>query len=283
MISSVRVLFWFPKITSRIHKLLTYRETNWKNKKGFKIHTYRIRIKTIDASKTRKEQQTKLEKISLVVFLDKEQKKPYFNLCRRLSKLNKDFHQNKNLHITIFGFGPLVKHEYQIIQERLQKYFTLKRDCNLKITLDAIRLGMAYRNNKTLSPVQGMSNGTVIATGDIVKNESFFSFSNQLTVFLLKDKRVGSILGRNFRKKFPVVWCTLGYFDAKEVKINNDLQRFFVQHADLSPNIYFSFTEISLVKSKYKNLRYPKVIQKYNCQFSVPHNTSRKNNQPYNN
>ena len=256
--------------------MLTYQETNWKNKKGFKIHTYKIRIKTIDASKTRKEQKTKLEKISLVVFLDKEQKKPYVNFCRRLRKVNKDFYQNKNLHVTIFGFGPLVKPDYHIMQERLQKYFTLKRDFNLNITLDTIRLGMAYRNNKTLSPVQGMSNGTVIATGDIVKNKSFFNFSNQLTIFLLKDKRVGSILGRNFRKKFPVVWCTLGYFDVEKVRINNDLQRFFVQHTNLSSNIYFSVREISMVKSKYKNLRYPKVIQRYNCQFSLRHNIKKK-------
>jgi len=245
--------------------LLTYRETNWKNKKGFKVHTYGIRINSIDASKTRKEQQRKLEKISLVVFLDKEQKKPFVNFCRRLRRVNKFFYQNKNLHVTIFGFGPLKKQDYQIIQELLQKYFSLQRDFNFTISLDTIRLGTAYQNNKTLAPVQGLSNGMVIAIGDVVRNESFSNFSNLLTVFLLKDKRVRSILGRNFRKKFPVVWCTLGYFDVKEVKINNDLQRLFVQHADLNHNIYFPVTEISMVKSKYKNLRYPKVIQKYNC------------------
>ena len=98
--------------------MLTYQETNWKNKNSFKIHTYGIRINAIDASKTRIEQQRKFEKISLVMFLDEEQKKPYVNLYRRLRKINKDFYQNKNLHITILGFG-LLKRQEQIIQGRL--------------------------------------------------------------------------------------------------------------------------------------------------------------------
>jgi len=263
-ISFHQLCFDFQKVITGIHKLLTYQETNWKNKKGFKIHTYGIRINRIDASKTRKEQQRKVEKISLVAFLDKEQKKPYVNFCRRLRRVNKDFYQNKNLHITIFGFGPLKKQEYQMIQKRLEKFFTRKSHFNLIVNLDTIRFGTMYLDNKTLTPFQGTSNGTVIALGDVAKNKTLFSFSNLLTRFLLKDTQVRSILGSNFRKKFPVVWSTLGYFNADELKINHNLLNFFVKKAcliDDSPS--FTITEIHLVKSKYKNLRYPKLIQKY--------------------
>lgn len=248
--------------------MLTYQETNWKNIRGFKIHTYGIRINKIDASKTSKEQQRKLEKISLVAFLDKEQKKPYVNLCRRLRRINKDFYQNKNLHITIFGFGPLKKQEYQIIQKRLEKFFTRKSHFDLIINLDIIRLGTMYLDNKTLTPFQGTSNGTVIALGDVAKNKTFFNFSNLLTKFLLKDTRIRSMLGSKFRKKFPVVWSTLGYFNADGLEINHNLLNFFLKKSYLIDDVSsFRITEISLVKSKYKNLRHSKLIQNYSLKI----------------
>ena len=245
--------------------MLKYKETNWKYNEGFKIHTYGVSVKKIVASATRKEQQGRLEKVSLVAFLDKEQKTPFANICRRLKKINKNFYQNRNLHVTVFGFGPLTKHDYQMIQKRLQKFFTAKRDFKLTINLDSIRPGTTYVGNQTLMPVQGISNGTVIAFGDVVKNETFFNFSNQLAKFLLKNNSVRSILGTKFRKKFPVVWCTLGYFNTDEFQVNGELLKFFIQYADLNPNASsFSIREISLVKSKYKNLRYPKIIHRYN-------------------
>ena len=245
--------------------MLRYKETNWKDKKGFKTHKYGIRINAINASKTRTEQQTKLEKISLVVFLNKEQKRLFLNICRRLKRIDKDFYQNKNLHVTIFGFGPLKKQDYQLIRKKIQEFTRRKRNFNLTINFDTIRPGTMYSKNKTLRPFPYISNGTVIAIGDVIKNEDFFNFSNQLTTFLLRDIQVKSILGPNFRKKFPVVWCTLGYFHKPEqFQIGSELLKIFIQCANLKDN-YCSFpiSEISLVKSKYKNLRYPKLIQGY--------------------
>ena len=121
-----------------------------------------------------------------------------------------------------------------------------------------------YIENNTLRPSHGMSNGTVIAIGDVVKNEDFCNYSNQLSSFLLKDKNTELILGANFRKKFPTVWCTLGYYNKqKEFKIDSDLEYIFRQNDHLNSNdLRFPISQISLVKSKYKNLRYPKVIQK---------------------
>jgi hypothetical protein len=66
------------------------------------------------------EQQTKIEKISLVAFLNKEQKKVFANICRRLKRNDKDFYQNSNLHATVFGFGPLKKRDYEIIQKKFK-------------------------------------------------------------------------------------------------------------------------------------------------------------------
>ena len=76
---------------------------------GLDIHKYYLPIHSISASNTIKEQQAKIEKISLVAFLNKDQRQSFVNLCRRLKKNDKDFYQKNNLHATVFGFGPLKK------------------------------------------------------------------------------------------------------------------------------------------------------------------------------
>jgi hypothetical protein len=99
-----------------------------------------------------------------------------------------------------------------------------------------------YVENKTLRPLHGMSNGTVIAVEDVVKNEAFCNYSNQLSSFLLKDKNIESILGANFRRKFPIVKCTLGYYNKqKEFKIGNDLECIFKQYSHLNDNDFRFF------------------------------------------
>jgi hypothetical protein len=245
--------------------LLRYNETNWQDEKGFNIHKYDLSINTIHPSKTRQEQQTKIEKISLVAFLNKEQKKVFANICRSLKRNDKDFYQNSNLHATVFGFGPLKKKDYEIVQKKIQEFSRIKRENMLTVNFVSVRPGTMYSENNTLRPIHGLSNGTVIAVGDVVQNEDFCNYSNQLTSFLLRDKDIRSILGANFRRKFPTVWCTLGYYNKQEnFKIGNDLENIFKQYDNLKGNrLLFPVSDISLVKSKYKNLRYPKLIQKF--------------------
>jgi len=244
--------------------LLEYKETNWKYQSGFKTNKYDLIIDTILPSKTMKEQQTKIEKISLVAFLNKEQRRFFVNICRRLKSNDKDFYQNKNLHATLFGFGPLKKKDYERIRKKVQQFSRKKRYGMITISFDKVRPGTMYSENKTMKPLHGMSNGTVIAVGDAVENEGSCNYSNQLSSFLLKDKNIETILGANFRRKFPTVWCTLGYYNKqKEFKIDSDLEYIFRQNDHLNSNDFrFPISQISLVKSKYKNLRYPKVIQK---------------------
>jgi len=244
--------------------LLNYRETNWKYESGFDIHKYQLTIGTLSPSKVRKEQQTQIEKISLVAFLSEDQRKTFIKICRRLKQNNKDFYQNKNLHATLFGFGPLNKKDYQAIRRQIQ-LFTKSQKVKLNIKLESIRPGSAYYGNTTLKPIKGLSNGTVIAIGDVSHNVEFCKYGNSLTKYLLNNKNIKSTLGKNFRRKFPTVWITLGYYNkTNKSKIDTVLEEIFKQYEKLDKD-YFSFpiSEISLVKSKYKNLRYPKLIQKF--------------------
>jgi len=244
-------------------------ETNWKNENGFDIHKYNLSIDTIDPSKTVVEQQTKIEKISLVSFLDDDQRKNFVKICRRLKHDDHSFYQNKNLHVTLFGFGPLEEEIYELIQEKIHQFSKQNQVKKIDIGFDCIRPGATYTSGKTLAPLQNVSNGTVIAFGDVAKNVDFCNYSNKLTLFLLSDEKIRSKLGANFRRKFPSVWCTLGYYDKKRIfKVDKRLEKIFNHYSNLSNNVFkfnfkFPISEIALVKSKYKNLRYPKFIQKY--------------------
>jgi hypothetical protein len=150
-----------------------------------------------------------------VEFLNKEQRKIFVNICRRFKKNDNDFYQNKNLHATLFGFGPLEKKDYERIRKKIKGFSEKQQVKMLNIKFDAVRPGTMYFGNKTLRPIDAISNGTVIAVGDAAHNESFSDYANRMTSFLLNDKKIKSILGDKFRRKFPTVWCTLGYYNKK--------------------------------------------------------------------
>ena len=246
--------------------MLRYTETNWKYEKGFDTHQYNLSVNAICSSATTKQQQAKIEKLSLVAFLNKDQRKIFVNICRRLKRNDSDFYQNKNLHVTLFGFGPLEKKDHEPIRKKIQQFVNQKRIKKLDIRFESVRPGTMYSEGKTIRPLQKISNGTVIASGEVNQNKDFFYYSNNLGLFLLNDKKTKSILGANFRRKFPSVWLTLGYYMRKtNFRIDNNLEKIFSQYSDLTGNDFFNFSvsEISLVVSNYKNLRYPKLIQKF--------------------
>jgi hypothetical protein len=152
--------------------LLKYRKTNWRYESGFDIHIYDLTIGTLSLPKVSKEQQTKIEKISLVAFLNEDQRKIFIKICKRLKQNNKYFYQNKNLHLTFFGFGPIGQKDYQTIRRQIQ-LFTKSHKVKLNIKFDSIRLGSMYYGNKTLKPIKGLGNGTVIAIEDLSHNIEF--------------------------------------------------------------------------------------------------------------
>jgi len=242
-------------------------ETNWKKESGFDIHRYRLTLSMTDSSKVRVEQQTKIEKISLVSFLNEDQRKTFANICRRLKYNDNKFYQNKNLHVTLFGFGPLENEIYEQIQKRVEKFSEQNRVKKINIKFDCVRPGAMYKGDMPLKPLHNVSNGTVVAYGDVTQNRDFCNYTNKLTKFLLRDKKIKLKLGPNFRRKFPTVWCTLGYYDKKEYfKIGERLEKIFIHNSHIGGNVFnfnFPMSEIALVRSKYKNLRYSKLIKKY--------------------
>jgi hypothetical protein len=84
----------------------------------------------------------------------------------------------------------------------------------MKLTFDQIRPGM-WRNGKKRKPVSGCSDGTVIATGNILgDNKRFCDLRYDLAEHL--KQKLDYIFDDNFQRKFPTLWCTLGYFNHHE-------------------------------------------------------------------
>jgi hypothetical protein len=162
----------------------------------------------------------------------KVQRKIFTNICRRLKHNDTDFYQNNNLHVTLFGFGPLEKEDHEPIRERIQEFVNQNRIKKLDMNFDSIRPGTMYLKGQTLRPIPKISNGIVIASDKVNPNNGFLNYSNDFGLFLLNDKKIKSIHGVNFRRKFPSVWCTLGYYKNKtNLKINKVVSRYLVNIA----------------------------------------------------
>lgn len=110
-----------------------------------------------------------------------------------------------------------------------------------------------------------MSNGTVIAVGNVVNNAKFFEYGNQLTQYLLKDNKIKSmldtILEENFQLSGPVTITRSLY----SLWIKNSIK--YLKNIKTSVKMFFCFLfqkchlskplkelEISKIDSKIQNL-----------------------------
>ena len=114
-----------------------------------------------------------------------------------------------------------------------------------------------------MKPVEGVSNGTVIAFGDCLSNSEFNTFGNTLASILLRDNDLNNALGKKFRRRFPTVWCTMGNYTS-DFKITRELEMMFNGYLNLN-RAYFEIPcyELELGKSCYKDLRDWKRIQTF--------------------
>jgi len=245
--------------------MLSYVETNWKYGEGCDIHNYLAAFEKIRTSKTKIDQEQKREeKISLVLFFKNKERIPFLKICRRLKENTKSFQYdgNKKFHATLLGFPVIKRENYEKIREKIQEYCKEEGGERKNIKFDMVRLGTKYRDNNPLIPVNGISNGTVIAIANNQCND-FISYGDKLVSFMLSDEKLKSILGRHFRRKFPTVWCTLGYY-SEDSNVSADIENIFNEYRNLENNDYeISFSELELGKSNYRDHRDWKLIQKF--------------------
>jgi hypothetical protein len=173
------------------------------------------------------------------------------------------FDKDKTFHATLLGFPVLESRYYDVITEKISQYCKVVRG-EMDVRFDLIRLGTKYENNNTLKPINGVSNGTVMAVGDYLRNSRFTGFGNRLSSFLLKDDDLNIVLGNKFRRRFPTVWCTMGYY-IEDFKVTSEIEKVFDQLLKLDSELFDTpCCELELGKSYYKDLRDWKPIEKFN-------------------
>ncbi len=244
--------------------MLKYRETNWQYEEGLETHSYQINFQEIKSQRTVKEQKKRTERLSLVKFFDINEQNDLLEICKRFQKNDEHFYysKNKRFHTTLLGFPVIDSRNYELVKEKI-KEFTDQKQWKINLKLGLIRLGTMYEQGSSLNPVYGVSNGTVIGYGGILPNKEFVTCGNKLCSFLLKDKILCSILGKNFRRKFPTAWCTLGHY-TQDFKISPELEKLFTEYTSLkSKYFHLNCRELELVRSSYKDLRDWSPIQKF--------------------
>jgi hypothetical protein len=245
-------------------KILQYNETNWLYEYGLETHRYKITFTNVKSHDTIVEQQKRAERLSLVQFFDNNQRRLFIEICRQFQNENPDFYfdEDKKFHSTILGFDVIDSKFYKMITDKI-KLFLEQNDAEMSIRFDVVRLGTKYESDNTLNPIKGTSNGTIIAFGDTIHNKRFTEFGNNLVYFLLNGKDSNSILGRKFRRRFPTVWCTMGYY-VRDFKIKSNLESLFKKHVNLE-GAFFQMPcgELELGKSCYKDLRDWKSIKRF--------------------
>lgn len=247
--------------------MLKYNETNWQNKEGLQVHSYQVTFGEVKSQSTIEEQEERAERLSLVKLFDGDESNYFFEIASTFQKNDDHFYfdKNKKFHTTMLGFPVIDSTYYEVVRQQI-KEFSEGMEAGMKVEFELIRLGTKYENSNTLKPVYGVSNGTIIAVGEIEHNIDFVTCGNKLASLLVKNENLGIALGKKFRRRFPTVWCTLGNY-TNDFKIESDLEMIFDKYKTLDQTFFhIPCYEIELGTSHYKDLRDWKRIEI----FSLP-------------
>lgn len=243
--------------------MLKYSETNWKSKKGLQTRSYEVTFRRVITQKTLAEQRKRAERLSLVKILENEML-PLVDICQHFRKNVHHFHYNKSklFHTTLLGFPAIHRTYYDVITERVSEFIEGMQK-EMLVRFDLIRLGTEYEKNDALKPDPGMSNGTVITYGDSSSNRAFTRYGNKLASFLIDDVSLKIILGKEFRRKFPTVWCTMGYF-TMDFMITSEVELLFNDYRNLDKDQFqIPCYDLELGTSCYKDLRDWKRVKRF--------------------
>lgn len=244
--------------------MLKYSETNWKSAKGLETKRYNVTFNWVKSQRTVEEQKERPERLSLVKVFTEEERRHFIDICVRIHNNDAAFHFDKDkiFHTTLIGFPVLDCSYYNTVMEKIRHFCDVKMN-QMWVRFNLIRLGTKYEDDNDLKPVPDISNGTLIAFGDCLYNTEFTTFGNTLVSFLLDDGKLNSILGSGFRRRFPSVWCTMGYY-VTDFKITTKVEKMLNKYRYLEiERFHIPCTELELGKSHYRDLRDWKTIRKF--------------------
>jgi hypothetical protein len=243
---------------------MRYRETNWKYEKGLETHSNELTFNRVSSQDAIGEQRKRTERLSLVKFIGGAVRAELIDICHNF-KLNDKcffFDEDKKFHVTLVGFSPIASDYYDRITQKIDDFIALTQT-DLNVRFDMIRLGTKYEKKDCLKPVYGVSNGIVIAFGNSTSNKKFNVYGNKLISFLIRDRNLSTVMGKTFRRRFPTVWCTMGYY-TRDFTITKKLEALFSKYDNLDKSIFtIPCFELELGLSHYKDLRDWKPLKRF--------------------
>ena len=191
--------------------------------------------------------------VTIVSYPDKSEEE-LEDILTGLKNLQLDFKPAKKLHFTLLSLFD---------EHRKQNPFYLKAtlDCvrrffdqychfmsgPLSIESSLVRPGSWYRDGQE---VPMSSNGTVILMADLesASTQKFIRIGNVLEKYLRQD--LPYIFDASFKRKFPTMWCTLGYFDHDDFQVTEQIRDTFKSF----PTPIMNIKELQIVEFRRKNL-----------------------------
>ena len=243
---------------------MKYRETNWKYETGLETSSYQLILNQVSSLETVQEQKRRDERLSLVSLIRGVERSELVDICRdfKMDDPSFIFDEDKRFHVTLLGFPPISPAYYHKIIVNINEFIKITQT-DLCVKLDLIRLGTKYEKMHSFKPISGVSNGTVIAFGNSNSNKKFNAYGNKLISFLKRDRILNALLGPKFRRRFPTVWCTMGYY-TRDFTITNKLESLFSKYDKLEEALFrMPCFELELGLSHYKDLRDWKSLRKF--------------------
>jgi hypothetical protein len=183
-----------------------------------------------------------------VVALIKEDS--FLNHLSNLQNINLGFTRVNKLHCTLLGLlngnnQSNANSEFKkVIYNSVKEYIDHQKLGALQLQFDCIRPGTWRGKNKNL--VNNCSDGTVIATGAMAAadNKKFCDIGSHLARYL--RNKLDYIFERDFTRKFPTLWCTLGYFDCPDFQLDISPELLNMFDAVKKLNITLSIHQLSV-------------------------------------
>jgi hypothetical protein len=148
----------------------------------------------------------------------------FLNCLSKLQKINCGFTRVQKLHCTLLG---LLNGEDSVtsnlafnnlVYDSVKEFIDQQNPGALEIKFNIIRPG-TWRVGENKNQVNNCSDGTVIATGRMEEadNKRFCDLGESLAEYL--KTKLDYIFEPDFKRKYPSLWCTLGYFDCADFDV----------------------------------------------------------------
>jgi hypothetical protein len=171
----------------------------------------------------------------------------------KLQKTNCGFTRVQKLHCTLLGLlggKDSVNSNLafkKLIYDSVKEFIDQQKPGALQIKFNLIRPG-TWRIGENKNLVNNCSDGTVIATGKMEEadNKRFCDLGESLAEYL--KTKLDYIFGPDFKRKYPSLWCTLGYFDCADFDICDipELSDLFSNLKDM--NITLNIDQLSMLE-----------------------------------